>query len=253
MLRTLCRGANLVIALDSPDIPDCVKEVSELMKVGKKLSSEIGEIPVVDDQDGAKPSKCDHMPDMLCSITYKALIQRLTLVHKYNPLQISLISSRVKFVNRVSWKGRSITTYNSSSKNGIIEYNPVNSASNTLDRQVGQVLEIFHHVSECLETGKDIQKTFISLLRFRSLNHHDELQNPFKNCPHLKYQLCYSNPTEDQIKQHLGSSQNLIPEVICIDQVFYPTASHIYKSGTFGIYFPTIAIKSLSRGRHTWG
>ncbi|EGG08745.1 uncharacterized protein MELLADRAFT_74439, partial [Melampsora larici-populina 98AG31] len=39
MLRQLCRASNLAIALDSPDFPECAKEVSELLKGGKKLSS----------------------------------------------------------------------------------------------------------------------------------------------------------------------------------------------------------------------
>ncbi|EGG12838.1 uncharacterized protein MELLADRAFT_58734 [Melampsora larici-populina 98AG31] len=254
----ICRASNLAILLDSPDTPDCVKEVSELLKGGKKLSSKVGEIPTDIDQDSSN-SKIQHMPDVLCAFTYAALLERLKLMDISNMHQLatsdsstSCVSSRVKFATRIVWKGLSLSSYTVNHRNGIIEYIPVDLTSNKSSPKMGQILNIFHHVRNCTTTGKDIQDTFISVLPFKALDEDDQHRNPFKDWDQLKFDLFYAHPTNDQIKKDLGLNCNMIPEVIALKQVFYPTASYTYASGTFGIQSSTIAIKSLSRGRHTW-
>lgn len=244
MLKQICGAANLAIALDSPDRPDCAKEVSELLKGGKKLSSNIGEIPV-DTRIDSSSSNIQHMSDVLCSITYKALLQRFDSSN-HN------ISSRVKNIKKINWKGLSITPYNISSRNCIIEYTPGGLSSVEPISQMGKILQIFDHVHKCTTTGKDIQQTFISVLRFQSLGQRDQLRNPFKDWPDLKLQLFYTLPSNPRIQKDLGVNQHMIPEVIGLDQIVYPTASYTYPLGTFAIQTSTIAIKSLSRGRHTW-
>ncbi|KAH9820131.1 hypothetical protein DFH28DRAFT_1200914, partial [Melampsora americana] len=249
MLRQLCRASNLAIALDSPDCPECAQGVSELLKGGKKLSSKIGEIPIDANQDAASSSNLQDMSDVLCSFTYTALLRRLGQLDETNRISIS---SRVKFLKRFSWHGLTITPYNISSRNCIIEYTPVGRSRSEETSHMGKILKIFNHVRNCTTTGQDIQDTFISVLRFQSLSESHQRNNPFKEWPNLKYNLFYTHPSNDRIQNELGLNQHMIPEVISLEQIMYPTASHTYPDGTFGIQPSTIAIKSLSRGRHTW-
>ncbi|EGG06129.1 uncharacterized protein MELLADRAFT_106984 [Melampsora larici-populina 98AG31] len=257
MLRQVCRASNLAVSLDSPDLPECVREVAPLMQCGKKLSSSIGEIPLDEDSATSTSTKAIiNMSDNLCSATYQALLRKLnphnpSSQHQLNQAITSqkLISSRVKFAKQITWSGHTLTKYESSCKNGIIEYNPTHNPEAPV---FGQVLQIFHHTRWCTSTSQDIQETFISLLRYRALNESDGLRNPFKNWSDLNIQLFYTNPTKAHMAQGFGLVPELIPEVIQLHQVRYPTASYNYKSRTFGISQPTIAVKSLSRGRHTW-
>lgn len=258
MLRQICRASNLAILLDSPDRPECVKEVSELLKAGKKLSSKVGEIP---NDNHTKPldSNIQHMPDTLCSSTYTALLERLRLMDISNTHQLAAlvlssncVSSRVKFVKRISWKGLSLSPYEINPRNAIVEYIPADLTNREQIPQMGLILKVFHHVRQCTTSRKDVQETFISVLQFKPLQQHHFLRNPFKDWPNLKYKLFYSHPSTEQIKRELGLNSGMTPEVIALKQVIYPTASYTYPSGTFGIQSSTIAIKALSRGRHTW-
>ncbi|KAH9807761.1 hypothetical protein DFH28DRAFT_912859, partial [Melampsora americana] len=248
----VCRASNLAVALNSPDLPECVREVSPLMQCGKKLSSSIGEIPL-DTLTSATTSTLQHMLDNLCSATYDALLQTVKLSepsfqHQFNPSpQGILSSSRAKYVKQIPWSSRSLRNHETSCKNTIIEYD-----TNPGLPAFGQILKIFHHVCQCETTGQDKQDTFLSVLRHCLLNEQDASHNPFNSWPDLNVQLFYTNPSNAQITQDLGLRPDLVPKVIHLHQVRDFTASSTYKSGNFGIQHPTIAIKSLSRGCHTW-
>ncbi|KAH9814553.1 hypothetical protein DFH28DRAFT_894310 [Melampsora americana] len=256
MIRQVCRASNLAVALDSPDLPECVREVSPLMQCGKKLSSAIGEIPLINDTTPSTSSILQDMPDNLCSVTYDALLRKLKLSnpsirHQFDQSsQGSFISSRVGYVKQIPWSGRSLTTRDTSCKNSIIEYSTLTPETPALPA-FGQILKIFHHTRQCEKTGRNKQETFLSVLRFSPLYECDTPRDPFKNWPDLNVRLFY-NPSNAQVTRDLGSHPELVPEVIQLHEVSYFTASFTYKSGSFGIQHPTIAIKSLSRGRHTW-
>ncbi|KAH9815210.1 hypothetical protein DFH28DRAFT_893564, partial [Melampsora americana] len=132
----------------------------------------------------------------------------------------------------------------------IIEYSTLISETPALPA-FGQILKIFHHTRQCEKTGRNKQETFLSVLRFSPLYECNTPRDPFKNWPDLNMRLFY-NPSNAQVTQDLGSHPELVPEVIQLHEVSYFTTSFTYKSGSFGIQHPTIAIKSLSRGRHTW-
>jgi hypothetical protein len=259
MLKQICRAANLALVLESPDLPDLVKEVAPLLTQGKKLSSDIGTTSSRDHQSKAQHlNPTTSMADTLDSVTYKGLLTTLKLsnikvAHQFTPDQYlsdeQLISSRSKKVKRFVWKGHTLTTFDTDPKKSIVEYHSVQKNDSPA---FGQIHEIFHHIRRCSLTGQALQETFVSLLPFRQLSRSDALLDPFKEWKNMRVQLFYTPPSLKQSKEAMGSQPHLTPEVISLNQVRYHTASYSYPSGTFRIKHPTIAIKSLSRGRHNW-
>ncbi|KAH9823202.1 hypothetical protein DFH28DRAFT_922108 [Melampsora americana] len=231
MIRQICRASNLAVALDSPDLPECVREVSPLMQCGKKLASAIGEVPLenINPTSSRKTTILLDMPDNLCSATYNALLHTVqlsnpTIHHQFSKSsQGELLSSRVKYVKQIPWSSHSLTTHEYSSKNGIIEYD---TSANPGTPAFGQILKIFHHVRHCTTSGEDKQEAFLSVLQYRHLNERDTLHNPFKSWPDLNTHLFYTNPSNARLPQDLGLSPELVPEVIHLHQLWHPTPNH---------------------------
>ena len=261
MLKHIGRASNLVVLMESPNIPALVSKLGPLFCQQKKLCSLLGDVGTFSGENLQVKNIKTFKTDMrIPPVLYERVI---SILNGQNP------SSKISYVNKQHGDfGKKIVpvptraktqahiknlglTYSNRPSVGssILEYkaSSMGSAIGKETRHFGQIIRIFQLVLH-EPTNQGMQHNlypFLCIYPFEKLNPFDSPKNPYpKICPDLNINVFYSPPAFtnlDLIYRYCG--------LITPEGILFHAAAFEHEAALYDTKHPLLAVKELSRGR----